>query len=458
MYSEDILLRSLQPKLMLPMTRNMPKSSASVPSRNQPRNMTGIYLGLEGNINPPPNKGGTAANVRKGTSSKSRTTAEIRRYKMVESLRVKENCIKGFKGGTLKKKLPVEVWDEENLTPRCSNPQQVHHRKWGPAKSADPRHFDDVIRQNARHYTAINNNGVTRSENLTGLMSFADHYGFEMVTPPPEALVDEVQRMASAHDDLAGLEECFKKVCKSNPESLHSLLPLRKVSARPGSYSTGFTVRSYRNPNTAEILAEFEPSRPKTVPVNQAHQRQPLVPAPYFFKHFNKPRTANSTKKRNSPVSQPEGDQFSVLNGEKIFGAPGTGTVSRSLRAGGARSSSAWTDGDAGRIRRGTPRNDSPGKDLGVNSSGPLELRAEGVQLGGGGSEERANQGELTGHATHTAPSSESGTGRSGRLTHNTPIMDPPQRQTSNNGTIRLDLENEDGKKQEIYLDDAGRC
>ncbi|WAR18375.1 hypothetical protein MAR_000213 [Mya arenaria] len=333
MYSEDILLRSLQPKLMLPMTRNMPKSSAS-----------------EGNINPPPNKGGTAANVRKGTSSKSRTTAEIRRYKMVESLRVKENCIKGFKGGTL----------------------------------------------------------------------------------------------------------------KSNPESLHSLLPLRKVSARPGSYSTGFTVRSYRNPNTAEILAEFEPSRPKTVPVNQAHQRQPLVPAPYFFKHFNKPRTANSTKKRNSPVSQPEGkyfhesprDQFSVLNGEKIFGAPGTGTVSRSLRAGGARFSGLATLSN----RRTVSKRGSTGliNVNGVNSSGPLELRAEGVQLGGGGSEERANQGELTGHATHTAPSSESGTGRSGRLTHNTPIMDPPQRQTSNNGTIRLDLENEDGKKQEIYLDDAG--
>lgn len=45
MYSEE-LLRSVHPTSVLPVTRNMPYYSASVPTKNQPRNMTGIYLGL----------------------------------------------------------------------------------------------------------------------------------------------------------------------------------------------------------------------------------------------------------------------------------------------------------------------------------------------------------------------------------------------------------------------------
>ena len=40
------MIRTIQPASALPVTRNMPYHTASVPSRNQPRNMTGIYLGL----------------------------------------------------------------------------------------------------------------------------------------------------------------------------------------------------------------------------------------------------------------------------------------------------------------------------------------------------------------------------------------------------------------------------
>jgi len=75
-----------------------------------------------------------------------------------------------------------------------------------------------------------------------------------------------------------------------------------------------FYCRSYRNPNTAEILADFEAPRPKTVPANMTYQRnQPMVPAPYFFRHFNKPMTANSSKKRTSPSSQFEGGCLSSV-------------------------------------------------------------------------------------------------------------------------------------------------
>ena len=71
------------------------------------------------------------------------------------------------------------------------------------------------FRQNPRHYTGIVNNGVTRSENLTGMMSFMENYGWDVENMPlPDALVEEVKRMVSTQEDLAGLEDCFKKVCK----------------------------------------------------------------------------------------------------------------------------------------------------------------------------------------------------------------------------------------------------
>jgi hypothetical protein len=70
-------------------------------------------------------------------------------------------------------------------------------------------------RRNPRNYTGIINNGVTRSENLTGVMSFADHFGWDISNMPlSDALVEEVQRMANERNDLGGIEECFKKVCK----------------------------------------------------------------------------------------------------------------------------------------------------------------------------------------------------------------------------------------------------
>ena len=58
------------------------------------------------------------------------------------------------------------------------------------------------------------------------------------------------------------------------------------MSFSPSLLSLG---RSYRNPNQAEILADFtagrtldRSGRPKTVPV-----RRPIVPQPYFFRHYS---------------------------------------------------------------------------------------------------------------------------------------------------------------------------
>ena len=43
-----------------------------------------------------------------------------------------------------------------------------------------------------------------------------------------------------------------------------------------------------------------------------------------------------------------------MLNGERIFGGPGSGAVSRSLRTG---RQSAWSEGDGGRLRRVSTEN-----------------------------------------------------------------------------------------------------
>ena len=69
--------------------------------------------------------------------------------------------------------------------------------------------------------------------------------------------------------------------------------------------------RSYRNPNQAEIMANFTPAgnasstRPKTVPAEAIHSR-PIVPSPYFFRHYpyNKNNSSASAKSLQSAPSQ----------------------------------------------------------------------------------------------------------------------------------------------------------
>lgn len=68
--------------------------------------------------------------------------------------------------------------------------------------------------------------------------------------------------------------------------------------------------RSYRNPNQAEIMANFSEGntqRPRTVPVDSIHNR-PIVPSPYFFRQSNNPYnklgTSSSAKSRKSAPSQ----------------------------------------------------------------------------------------------------------------------------------------------------------
>ncbi|KAK3094050.1 hypothetical protein FSP39_023449 [Pinctada imbricata] len=356
------MMRGIHPNSAeLPMTRNMPFETKTMPSKYQHRNMTGIYLGLEGNVKPPIQRNVPPLARGRGISQRIRTPTEQRRYKMVEGLRIKEEK-RGFVGQPVKRRRALGSPDPTSPT---GTPRSMAAKKWGPGKTADRSRFFDLIKTNPRNYTVVVNNGVTRSENLSGLMSFAMEGGEGVNIALAETLADEVNRISTKDEtDNTALEECFKKVCKGNMESLQSLLPHRRqqhhLQREQSQFSTGFTVRSYRNPNQAEIMANFTDgnttTRPKTVPAEAFHSR-PIVPSPYFFRHYNSPynklTSSTSAKSLKSAVSLNSYDsQIPGVN--KVLAAPGAGGLTRSLKS----RSAAWSESDVklrGKLQ-GTPR------------------------------------------------------------------------------------------------------
>lgn len=364
-------MRTLPPHTAeLPVTRNMPFSSKSVPSKDQPRNMTGIYLGLEGNVKPPSIRTVGISPLARGRriSNRIRTPTEQRRYKLVEQLRIKEES-RGFIGQPVKRKQAVISPEDSHSS---LSPRSQVAKKWGPAKHANRNDFNDLIRTNPRNFTVVVNNGVTRSENLSGLSSYEDYINDSGVYA--EALADEVTKISTRDADDSALEECFKHVCKGKVESLQTLLPFRRAQFRSQTpfASTGFTVRSYRNPNRAEIMANFNQSeRPKTVP---SQPSRPLVPSPYFFRYYSNPYnkfslSAKST--RNGTTSAKFEHQFQSLNGtSKVMAAHGAGALSRSIK-----SRAAWSESDFklhGKLH-GTPR-DNKDEDSVQETGKPVQI------------------------------------------------------------------------------------
>ncbi|KAK7505485.1 hypothetical protein BaRGS_00003230, partial [Batillaria attramentaria] len=358
----------------LPVTRNMPYHTASVPSQSQPRNMTGIYLGLEGNQRPPKLKNGVPPLARSRGFSRMKTPTEEQRYRKVELLRIKEEK-RGFSGNPVKRyqqHSAANSWGGSltsaynsptsrplSSAPNVSTPTPGYNspgpalsepsRRWGPGRSVDPSSLDDRLKTNPRQFTPVVNSGVTRSEKLTGWPEvFQPHHANEETVDH-----EYVRDVMTEEVDLVGLEECFRKVCKGNIEVLYSLLPGKRP--KPQKDNTGFNVRSYRNPKQAEILADFarpavdtlQRVRPKTVPI-----RRPLVPQPYFFRHYvNHPRAAAIAAQqqvRYLPTSVTPGTLTDTQNyfhaTSKIVASPGAGTISRSLQQRIQSPAAAWTE------------------------------------------------------------------------------------------------------------------
>lgn len=99
----------------------------------------------------------------------------------------------------------------------------------------------------------------------------------------------------------------------------------------------------------------------------------------------------------------------------------------------------------------------TPRHDITVTGTGPLEIRAEGFALGT--SEDRSPLTDRTTNQEHN--SAQQSQGNTARNTNSGDKMGTRGAVTLQDGTdttIRLDLETEDGKKQEIFIDDKGDC
>ncbi|XP_055995195.1 uncharacterized protein LOC125650529 isoform X3 [Ostrea edulis] len=452
------MMRGLHPSNAgeLPMTRNMPFSTKTMPSKFHNRNMTGIYLGLEGNIKPP---GGRTPNVPviargRGMSQRIRTPTEQRRYKMVEQLRIKEEK-RGFVGQTLKRRKAVGA--PESLPLGDMSPRTAGARKWGPGKTADRNHFYDLIKTNPRNYTVVVNNGVTRSENLSGLMSFSMEQP-DSIPQMVDTLAEEVNRISAKEEEALGLEECFKKVCKGNVESLQSLFPYKKnhpgIQREPSQFSTGFTVRSYRNPNQAEIMANFSEGnsqRPRTVPADSTNNR-PIVPSPYFFRQYNNPynklnTSSSSAKSRKSAPSQFnfDGQLSSVPATSRMAALPGAGALTRSLKS----RSAAWSESDFklhGKLH-GTPREVLPRPDeIGVMESVVKGATIKRNTSSKGGKQVQISMKLSTGQDSGNSPDQTNPTNK---------MMDTVEKPSSSNKKDGFEIEvaDEHGKAGQVEID-----
>ncbi|XP_064623543.1 uncharacterized protein LOC135485455 isoform X2 [Lineus longissimus] len=258
----------------------------------------------------------------RGCAYRCKTPTEERRYAKVESLRSKEESVRrGFTGNPLKRK------------PRYSSPP--------PTAQSTPRNYEsyglDVIKQNPRNYTMILNNGIRHYEYLQNGHKYDNCLPHEEVFNYniSEHAAEEFQRIARSKRDLIGVEEAYQNICKGNSETLYSLLPkpsvLRQRNRQQSSKSTsklctGLTIKSYRNPNQAEIIACFpSDGRPKTVP-----GMRPMVPSPYFYKITNMSKNTSHSAKARTHSGYSHDKPTEKIQGQ-IVAAPGAGVISKNL-------------------------------------------------------------------------------------------------------------------------------
>ncbi|XP_059163721.1 uncharacterized protein LOC131946798 [Physella acuta] len=399
------------------------------------QNMTGIYLGLGVNTQASRSKSAIPPLARgRGISYKVRTPAEDHRYKMVENLRMKEEK-RGFSGSLVRNcksaTLPRKNQQENKVSLK---------RRWGPGKLFDPGNVDALIRPNSRCFTTVANSGVTRSEKL---ISSSPHKW----SSPTTDLTHQFNQMFIKADELAGLKECYRRICNGSEESLYRLLPDPRTPGTPESPSSprhgdvGFTVRSYMNPHKAEILADFPHVTSSSLPKLDPRQR-PFVIDPRHPPWHQAP----------TPRPGQFDDPPSSLVIQRSVAAPGTGGVTKTLPH---HTSTHKVDTEK-RYMSNPLNNVRTADEISESAESPAPHKNPLVVLPhreAGSEEEEEERGDIQ-EETRDSDSMTQVFIAGDVLSDNLDVRPRPRLTTSNSGAdIMLGLETDDGKSAEVEID-----
>ncbi|XP_063958699.1 uncharacterized protein LOC129264455 isoform X2 [Lytechinus pictus] len=337
------MMKSVEPKADLP-----PASSSTMLTysalpvrrpyhqpRESPRNMTGVYLsqdpyGLPSNKFkqqriPPLAK-------QRGSVYQPRTQPGYLRQQRRQDLMVRSR-------GEAKAFQPLPI--------KRAKPKGPRHEYHGPSPHViGPKpDFHAVTRKSARSRVPASNDGVTHFEDLRSNSSGNSSDKATQEAEVIESMLDSIS-LASKESEksLAGLVECYKKICKGNTSSVHNLMtsrvsPSGKHKRKKGQINNGNTpllIRSFRNPQHPHAVVQY--SNPKDRTASPQGSGRPPVPAPYFYSSKGLPQTSdeggNRVKLSRLPVCYMEivvSRSGATSRGpDSVLAAPGAGSMSRS--------------------------------------------------------------------------------------------------------------------------------
>ncbi|XP_003725735.1 uncharacterized protein LOC100890554 [Strongylocentrotus purpuratus] len=293
-------------------------------ARESPRNMTGVYLSQDP-YGVPSNK------IReqripplakpRGVVYQPRTQPGYQGQQNRQDLMVRSRGeAKAFQPLPIKRaKARVPRHEYHGPSPHILNPKPDYHA---------------VTRKSARSRVPASNDGVTHFEDLRSNSSGNSSDKTTQESDVIENMLDSISLTSKLESEknLAGLVECYKKICKGNPASVHNLMASgtspggkhRKNKVRNGA--TPLLIRSFRSPQHPHSVVQYSNPRDRTASSPHGASRPP-VPAPYFYSSKGLPQTSdeggNRVKLSRLPGATSRGS-------DAVLAAPGAGSISRS--------------------------------------------------------------------------------------------------------------------------------
>ncbi|XP_078674322.1 uncharacterized protein LOC144912664 isoform X2 [Branchiostoma floridae x Branchiostoma belcheri] len=295
----------------------VPPGLGGLTKKTSSRNMTGIYLGMDGKSSPPQEGGGQPRHsippLARGRGIRVKTPVEHQRYKKVEMFRAREES-RGFPA-----KQPIK------RAKYSRRPRQTDETSYsGSGRPVSPSEFKNITKKTWRNYTQILNNGMQRLEYLNLDVNNPNKIHAEprvVRREPPtqpstpaeehvseDHLYDEIRRVVTLSD------------YQSNPQALHGLLPHRRAhthhgTRRPRFLTTPLTIKSLRNPERPTEIVQFaEVDRPRSTP-----NPRPLLPTPYFYSVTTKPKARSSLGPRKLGQPEEKRSMIPVFLGPETF-------------------------------------------------------------------------------------------------------------------------------------------